>query len=415
MYKFERRVELAVEGIKESSEISPANKDALLEYSQFLKASGKSLGRQDKLLRTTKIMAELLGAVPFKEAAKKDLVRVVADYIRQVEARTGRKISSHTRSDFKKITKQFFAWLYDVDDPRHEGYPKSVSWIRPRTPKSKLKSSDLLTPREVKELVQATTDLRMKALIMVCYECGLRIGELLKMKVGDVQVKEQCAQLTVSGKTGPREAFSIESLALLLQWLDSHPHRDDPEAWLWTEDTEPLSYYRARSMLLECRRKAHIKKRVYWHLFRHSSATRNADLGEPMLRKVYGWSEGSDKPSTYVHLSGKTVKKALLRKHGLKEEEPEEPRVVFCPRCNVPNQPEATICSQCKSVLGLQKAVSLTELGDRVRDLQQKYDSLMEIAMTTSRTRSDVEKLLKQQQRILEKIEREGYVLQTED
>lgn len=53
------------------------NKKTLLEYATYLKADGKSLPRQDKLLRTVKILAELLGSIPFKEARKKDLVEVL--------------------------------------------------------------------------------------------------------------------------------------------------------------------------------------------------------------------------------------------------------------------------------------------------------------------------------------------------
>lgn len=311
-----------------------------------------------------------MGPIAFKEATKKDLVQVLAKYEAQVKTRTRKPASDHTRADFKKITKQFYVWLYDVEDPRHEGYPKAVSWIHAKEPTSKLKGSDLLTPLEVKKLINATTDLRLKALIAVCYECGLRIGEVLRLKIKDVQLQEQCAQLTVSGKTGTREAFSIESLPLLMQWLDQHPNRKNEEAWLWTDDTEPLTYDRARFMLLECRKKAKICKRVYWHLFRHSSATRNADLGEPMLRKIYGWSKGSDEPSTYIHLSGKAVQKALLQKHGITQKT-EEPRVVFCPRCNTPNQPNASLCVKCKSVLKLEDAVSISGIQD---ELQHQYE-----------------------------------------
>ena len=184
--------------------------------------------------------------------------------------------SDYTQRDFQEIVKQFYAWLFDVEDPRHEGYPKLVSWIHSKAPKSKLNASDLLAPADVKQLISATPDLRLKALIDVCYECGLRVGEALQMHIKDVNLQEQYAELSVCGKTGPRVAYSIESLPLLVQWLDQHPGRKNTDAWLWTDDTEPLSYDKARFKLQECRRKAKIPKRVFWHLFRHSSATRNA-------------------------------------------------------------------------------------------------------------------------------------------
>lgn len=388
IYRYERRVWLALngkDGIKSSEQILPANKKRLLEYAKYLEASRKSLPRQDKLLRTVKIFASLLGPIPFKKATKKDVVDVLAKYGEDLRRTVPGGGSLHTTSDFQKIVKQFYAWVYDIEDPRHDGYPKAVSWIRVKEPKSTLKASDLLTPSDVKKLIAATPDLRLKALVHVCYDCGLRVGEALQMHVRDVDVQEQYAALTVSGKTGPRQAYSIESLPLLLAWLDQHPNRNNPDAWLWTDDTEPLTYDRARFKLQECRRKARISKRVFWHLFRHSSATNNAELGEPMLRNVYGWSKNSDEPSTYIHLSGEAVKKALLQKAGVQQKAEPEPKVIMCPRCKCPNEPAATICVKCKSVLRLQDAVSISTVQKKlegqnktIEKMQVQIDMMMQ-------------------------------------
>jgi site-specific recombinase XerD len=380
IYRYERRVWLALngkDGIKSSEKILSANKKRLMEYAKYLEASRKSLPRQDKLLRTVKIFASLLGPIPFKKATKKDVVDVLAKYGEGLRRTVPGGGSLHTTSDFQKIVKQFYAWVYDVEDPRHEGYPKAVSWIRVKEPKSTLKASDLLEPNEVKKLIAVTPDLRLKALIAVCYDCGLRVGEALQMHIGDVELQEQCAMLTVSGKTGPRVAYSIESLPLLMQWLDQHPNRSNSEAWLWTDDTEPLSYDRARFKLLECRRKANIRKRVFFHLFRHSSATQNAQLGEPMLRSIYGWSKNSDEPSTYIHLSGETVRKALLEKAGLKQKAQQEPALIMCPRCGNPNQPGASLCVKCKGVLKIQDAISINGIVAEIDTLK----SMLGVAM----------------------------------
>jgi len=111
IHNFERRYHLLIEGpkgIKQSTEALPGNKKTILEFTTYLEATGKSLPRKIKLLFTLKKLAELLGPISFKEATKKDLVNVLAKV----------KGSDHTRSDFQKITKLFYAWLYDVEDPR---------------------------------------------------------------------------------------------------------------------------------------------------------------------------------------------------------------------------------------------------------------------------------------------------------
>ncbi len=426
IYHYERRLWLAIEGqegIKESKEILPENKTKLLEYAEYLKAARKSLPRQDKLIRTLKTFATLLGSISFKKTAKEDIVHVMAkaeDHWNVELSKKGRSgpASDYTRRDFQEIVKQFYAWLFDVEDPGHEGYPKVVSWIHSKAPKSKLKASDLLAPAEVKKLISATPDLRLKALIDVCYECGLRVGEALQMHVRDVDVQEQYAGLSVSGKTGPRVAYSIESLPLLVQWLDQHPDRKNPDAWLWTDDTEPLSYDKARFKLLECRRKAKVPKRIFFHLFRHSSATRNAGLGEPMLRIIYGWSKNSDEPNTYVHLSGETVRRVLLEKAGAQQKTVQEPTVIMCPRCGSPNQPDASLCVKCKSVLKLEHAVSISTVQKELEEQRQQLSSLTsQVGQLTSRLgmmRAPIltKKTKEEGRKAAKMLEKEGFVVE---
>jgi len=154
IYRYERRLTLAIEGpegIRQSKLILQENKTRLLEYAEYLKAARKSLPRQDKLIRTLKTYATLLGPIPFKKATKKDVVHVMAKAEDHWKTELSKKhrpgpASDYTRRDFQEIVKMFYGWLFDVEDPRHEGYPKVVSWIHSKAPKSKLKASDLLAP-----------------------------------------------------------------------------------------------------------------------------------------------------------------------------------------------------------------------------------------------------------------------------
>jgi integrase/recombinase XerD len=49
-------------------------------------------------------------------------------------------------------------------------------------------------------------------------------------------------------------------------------------------------------------------------------ATHLADkLTEAQMKIYFGWSEGSDVPSVYVHLNGRDVEEALLRIYSIRE------------------------------------------------------------------------------------------------
>lgn len=95
-----------------------------------------------------------------------------------------------------------------------------------------------------------------------------------------------------------------------------------------------------------------------------------------MLRTIYGWSKNSDEPSTYVHLSGETVRKALLEKAGVEQKSVQEPTVIMCPRCKRPNEPTATLCVKCKSALRLQDAVSISAVQKELEEQRQQLSSL---------------------------------------
>jgi ribosomal protein L40E len=165
-----------------------------------------------------------------------------------------------------------------------------------------------------------------------------------------------------------------------------------------------LTYDRARFKLLECRRKANIHKRIFFHLFRHSSATQNAQLGEPMLRSIYGWSKNSDEPSTYIHLSGETVEQVLLEKAGLNQKAQQELTVIMCPRCGNPNQPNASLCVKCRSILKVQDAVSIDEMR---RDIDTLKSMLIDPGQRF-RTIEDLESVITSQKHIIEELRKHG-------
>ena len=82
-------------------------------------------------------------------------------------------------------------------------------------------------------MVECATNLRDKALILVLYEPGCRIGEILSLRIRNVQSDEYGAVLIVSGKTGDRRVSIISSSPKLSLWIENHPLKEDLDAPLW--------------------------------------------------------------------------------------------------------------------------------------------------------------------------------------
>lgn len=152
------------------------------------------------------------------------MIRVISDLEKQDTA-------YDTKLSEKQCIKRFYKWLRNVDDD----YPVEVKWIRAkRNNNHKILPEHLLTEDEIKKLAETCQNQRDRALILVLYETGCRVGEILTLKVSDVQFDTHGAVMILKGKTGPRRARIIFSAKALSEWLNHHPSRLSPEAPLWT-------------------------------------------------------------------------------------------------------------------------------------------------------------------------------------
>ena len=175
------------------------------------------------------------------------------------------------------------------------------------------------------------------------------------------------AALMVDGKTGMRRVRIIFSSPYLATWLDNHPFRQNPEAFVWVGigtvgRNIPLQYGAIRMHLKRIAEKAGIKKRIHPHLFRHSRSTHLAKhLTEAQMKQYLGWVQGSDMAAIYVHLSGRDVDDALLKMHGIVTEEKKDVQMSpkKCTRCSVMNSPTTKFCSKCGMALDIKAALEI--------------------------------------------------------
>lgn len=356
VHDYERRLTLILKKI-ERSPICQSNKQLLLEFYNHTLTRGLSNARVIKYLCTLEIIARIMGK-PLREASSSD----IADFVREIECRD---YSAWTKHDYKVIVKIFYRWLRKTSE-----YPEEVRWIKVGVKKHSLLPEEVLTEDDVKRLMETAGNLRDKALIFVLYESGCRIGEVLSLRLRNVQFDEYGAVLIVSGKTGDRRVRIISSAPKLASWIENHPFKNDPKAPLWVSYStrnmnEPLSYAATKVMIQKVSRRADIKKRVYPHLFRHSRATFLANfLTEAQLKQFFGWVQGSDMASTYVHLSGRDVDNALFSLQGMKQNETKKEtqlKVTLCPRCNEKNSPPSKFCMRCGAPLDMKTALKLDE------------------------------------------------------
>jgi len=347
------------------SELDEKSRKILNDFYSDCVVQSLSKARTLKCLGTMFRVARWFGK-PLDEVGKDDIVAV----IRRIEESD---YTGWTKHDYKAIIKSFFRWLRQSEE-----YPPEVKWIRTNVRNASKLPEELLTVEEVRRIVDAADSMRDKALVMLLYESGCRIGEILTLQLKHVQFDRYGAVMLVDGKTGQRRVRIVFSAPRLMQWIENHPMKDDPEAPLWvthgSKRRRPLLYASFGLKLHEFAIRAGIKKRVHAHLFRHSRATHLATvLTEAQMKQYFGWVQSSDMASTYVHLSGRDVDDALLKLNGLavKDEEKQDMiKAVVCPRCRERNSPDAKFCPHCGMCLDEKTAVEID-------DARLKADELM--------------------------------------
>ena len=89
------------------------------------------------------------------------------------------------------------------------------------------------------------------------------------------------------------------------------------------------------------------------------------------MKAYFGWTQGSNMASVYVHLSGRDIDSSMLGYYGLSSLQRSKERVsknVNCSRCNTLNPANSKFCSQCGLVLELEEFIG-TENEIQEKDL----------------------------------------------
>ncbi len=317
--------------------------DWLREFDDYLILNDIGENRRLKYLYCIRRISEKFGRP--NESNYRDIVRWIK------ETYTG-----YTRRDYLLALKYFL---------RHRGLNVSFKVTPKKLEIEKLRPTQLLTPSEVRKLVDAADDLMIRVMILLLWETGIRIGELLSLRKEDVEETEYGFLIRVSGKTGVRAIPVILSAPQLAQYLNKF---DSGKLF-------NISYDHFRYVLKRLAEKAGINKRIYPHLFRHSRATLFAKkrVGEHIMRQYFGWDEDSKMPSIYVHLAASDVEDVIL---DLYEYEGKQVRSesIPCWRCGHKNLPGSRYCNRCGSPLDqskiLAKEVKMHRLFELLKELR---------------------------------------------
>jgi len=134
-----------------------------------------------------------------------------------------------------------------------------------------------LTTREVSRLIDSVSNLKHKCIVKLLYGCGMRLNELLHLKLNDIDSKNKII-LIRNGKGGKDRVVMLSPL--LLDSLRDYYKEYHPEEYLIEgQGGGPYSEKSVQSIVKNAALKAGISKKVTPHTLRHSFATHLLENG----------------------------------------------------------------------------------------------------------------------------------------
>jgi len=194
------------------------------------------------------------------------------------------------------------------------------------TPRIGRKLPDVLSILEIDQLIAAIdlsheTGQRNKAMIETLYSCGLRVSELINLKLSNVFFSEKF--IKVQGKGNKERLVPISNKALKEIKLYINFHRNKVNVQKDSEDFvflnrrgKKLTRTMVFTIIKDLAKTASIKKSISPHTFRHSFASHLVDGGADLraVQEMLG-HESILTTEIYTHLDKDYIRNTILQYH----------------------------------------------------------------------------------------------------
>jgi integrase/recombinase XerD len=170
------------------------------------------------------------------------------------------------------------------------------------------KLPELLSRQEVERILSACTSLRHRTILTTIYASGLRVSELCRLKIGDIDSQRMMLRV-VNGKGG-KDRYTLLS-PMLLKTLRTYWQAFRPAEWLFPggDGSKAISDSQIQRMFYAAKRRALIKKEGGIHSLRHAFATHLLESGVDLhsISRLMGHDHIST-TTRYLHMQQQVAK-----------------------------------------------------------------------------------------------------------
>lgn len=162
---------------------------------------------------------------------------------------------------------------------------------------------EVLSKKEIKRIINVTKNYKHKALICLIYSSGLRVSEVIRLKLKHIDSDRKMVYIKdAKGKKDRYSILSKRAIALLRRYVKKY----EPQKWLFPgqKENKHLTERSLQKVVKKASKKAKIKKDVSVHTLRHSFATHLHENGVDIryIQKLLG-HKSSKTTEIYTHVS----------------------------------------------------------------------------------------------------------------
>ena len=183
----------------------------------------------------------------------------------------------------------------------------------------------VLSPEEVARLLDAAPALKYKAALSVAYGAGLRVSEVVALKIGDIDSKRMVIRVEQGkGRKDRYVMLSPHLLELLRAWWRAAR----PQGWLFPgrDRVQPMTTRQLNRACHAAADMAGIGKHVSMHTLRHSFATHllEQNLDIRVIQVLLGHAK-LDTTALYTRVATKTIQQVMSPLDRITLTQPESP------------------------------------------------------------------------------------------
>lgn len=337
----------------EKNQLTDNDAEVILEFvNELFALKGISLNRRNKLIFSLVFWRKFLPE--YRHSTFADLTDAIAR-VRTAKTEKGDCYKQNTLHDHIVLIKRFFIWLIENKYAHPIISLDNVKRIKAPPVDRKTHSSDeILTEKEIQQLITNTGSIQYRALISMLYEGGFRAKEIGTLTWSQVTSDRYGLAVRTDVKTGIKRYIRlIKSKKYFDTWKRAYPGETSGNQPVFLNtDGNPLSHHVMLRQIRIIGQKAGIKKKVTLHIFRHTRVTHLIKMGvrEDVIKLMMWGSTKTEMLQTYDQISEKDIDDIVTKMEGieLKPIPGERPLAARrCPNCGAIVGPTFRFCGKC--------------------------------------------------------------------